>query len=348
MRLKHFRYFVGITVGLLLHTFSATGQQKQYAVYPLAFYNVENLFDTQRDTTVMDFEFTPEGGLNWTPDKYRKKLTRLSTVLSRIGRQHGSAGPALIGVCEVENRKVLEDLVSQDAVKGMNLQIVHYDSPDRRGIDVALLYNPDLFRFVEAKVLPYHLPERPDYVTRDILMVKGVIANEMVHVFVNHWPSRFGGKSSILREHAASVLRHAVDSIYSSRPEAKIVIMGDFNDDPVDKSIQEVLQAEGKRERVTEQGLYNTMYRHYKRGVGSLGYLAKWNLFDQIIISKPLLSNNSGKLQFWKSEIYNPDYLTTKEGRYKGYPFRTFSSNLFQDGYSDHFPVLIYLLKELE
>ena len=324
------------------------GQQKSYSVYPIAFYNVENLFDTERDTTVLDEEFTPSGGMNWTPDKYRKKQEKLASVLSQIGRRNCPVGPALIGLSEIENRKVLEDLVNQPSLAENNYQIVHYDSPDRRGIDVALLYNPALFRYVDSQVLGYKIPSRPDYVTRDVLLVKGVIANELVHIFVNHWPSRFGGKSSELREFAASIVKSAVDSIYHKNPNSKIIIMGDLNDDPVDISVRETLGAKSRRENVVQGELYNTMYKHYSKGIGSLGYQAKWSLFDQIIVSEPLLGEDRKTLKFWKSEIYNPEYLITKDGRYKGYPLRTFSGNLFQNGYSDHFPVLIYLLKEVE
>lgn len=337
--------FLGL---LLISGLALRGQAKQYSVYPIAFYNVENLFDTERDSTVLDEEFTPKGGMNWTKDKYWKKQEKIASVLGRIGQKYGQTGPVLIGLSEIENRKVLEDLVKQKDISHRGYQIVHYDSPDRRGIDVAMLYNPQFFRYVSSSLIPYRFPGKEDYVTRDILMVKGVIANEMVHVFVNHWPSRFGGKSSELREFAASLVKNAVDSIHQSNPQAKIIIMGDLNDDPVDISVKNVLGAKGKREEVKVGELYNTMYKHYSKGIGSLGYQAKWSLFDQIIVSESLLGENRKALKLWKSEIYNADFLISKDGRYKGYPLRTFSGNLFQNGYSDHFPVLIYLLKEIE
>ncbi|WP_185210563.1 endonuclease/exonuclease/phosphatase family protein [Sphingobacterium mizutaii] len=338
---------------LLLFLFAALwlnglSQHRKYSVYPIAFYNVENLFDTERDTSIQDEEFTPKGGMNWTQDKYWKKQEKIASVLSSIGRKYGKSGPVIIGLSEIENRRVINDLIKQSAIKDNGYEVVHYESPDRRGIDVAMLYNPKLFRLVHAQILPYHIESRPEYVTRDILMVKGVIANEMVHVFINHWPSRFGSKSSELREHAAGIVRNAVDSIYRKNHKAKIIIMGDLNDDPVDISVKEILGAKRYRENVRPGELYNTMFKHYTQGIGTLGYLAKWSLFDQIIISEPLLGDDRSSLKFWKSEIYNPDYLITKDGRYKGYPLRTFSGNLFQNGYSDHFPVLIYLLKELD
>ncbi|GEM67524.1 endonuclease [Sphingobacterium mizutaii NBRC 14946 = DSM 11724] len=339
---KYFLLFLLTTI-----CYCSLGQQKQYSVYPIAFYNVENLFDTERDSSIQDEEFTPDGGMNWTPDKYWKKLEKIASVLSSIGRKYGKSGPAIIGLSEIENRRVLNDLIMQNEIAGNQYEIVHYESPDRRGIDVAMLYNPKLFRLIDAQVLPYKLASKPSYVTRDVLMVKGVMANEMVHIFVNHWPSRFGSKSSELREHAAGIVKNAVDSIYLKNPQAKIIIMGDLNDDPVDVSVKDVLGAKRRSENLKTGDLYNTMYKHYVQGIGSLGYLAKWSLFDQIIISEALLGDDRSSLKFWKSEIYNPDYLITKDGRYKGYPLRTFSGNLFQNGYSDHFPVLIYLLKEL-
>ncbi len=343
LRKKYFLLFLFTTA-----CFCSQGQNKKYSVYPIAFYNVENLFDTERDTSIQDEEFTPGGGMNWTTGKYWKKLEKIASVLGYMGRKYGKSGPAIIGLSEVENRRVLNDLVMQSEIAGNQYEIVHYESPDRRGIDVAMLYNPKLFRLIDAQVLPYKLASKPSYVTRDVLMVKGVIANEMVHVFINHWPSRFGSKSSELREHAAGIVRNAVDSIYKKKPNAKIIIMGDLNDDPVDVSVKEVLGAKRHSDNVRPGELYNTMYKHYTQGIGTLGYLAKWSLFDQIIISEPLLGDDRSSLKFWKSEIYNPDYLITKDGRYKGYPLRTFSGNLFQNGYSDHFPVLIYLLKELD
>ncbi|WP_073552399.1 endonuclease [Elizabethkingia meningoseptica] len=323
-------------------------QQKQYQVYTAAFYNLENLFDTEADPAINDTEFTPAGSNNWTREKYYKKQANMAKVISRLGKKYNAAGPAFIGLCELENRKVLEDLTQQPALKSAGYGIVHYDSPDRRGVDVALLYNPSLFKVKDSKVFAYKLNDLPEYKTRDILLVKGELAGEDVHVLVNHWPSRYGGKSSELREHAASIVRKVVDSLYAADQQAKIVIMGDLNDDPVDKSVRVVLGAKKYQNEVEKGGLYNTMWQHYDRGVGSLGYQGKWNLFDQIIISEPLLGEDRSSLKFWKSEIFNPEFLITQEGRYKGYPYRTFSGNVFQNGFSDHFPTLIYLVKELK
>ncbi|MFD2554547.1 endonuclease/exonuclease/phosphatase family protein [Sphingobacterium tabacisoli] len=336
-----------VSLLLLAGSLSLCAQQKKYQVYTAAFYNLENLFDTELDSAIMDTEFTPDGANHWTTEKYRKKQANMAKVLSRIGRKYSSSGPAFIGVCEIENRRVLEDLVRQPTLASSGYEIVHYDSPDRRGVDVGLLYNPRIFEVQSSKVFAYHKEDLPEYTTRDILLVSGKLAGEEMHVLVNHWPSRYGGKSSALREHAASIVRHVTDSLYKQNPETKIVIMGDLNDDPVDRSVREVLGAKKNPDEVTEGGLFNTMWKHYERGVGSLGYQGKWNLFDQIIISASLLGEDRSTLRYWKSEIYNPEYLITQEGRYKGYPLRTFSGNVFLNGYSDHFPTLIYLVKDL-
>ena len=347
--MKKYAYYslLGYLLFFVVQPHQAAAQQKQYQVFSGAFYNLENLFDTQRDTSIFDEEFTPEGSNHWTEDKYQKKQTNMAKVISRLASQYCPLGPAFIGVAEIENRKVLEDLVKQESIAARSYGIVHYDSPDRRGIDVALLYNPALFKLIDSKTFPYNLESLPNYKTRDVLLVTGEIAGEQIHVLVNHWPSRYGGKSSELREHAASIVKGIVDSLYQVNPETKIVIMGDLNDDPVDNSVRKVLQAKKQEKEVGKEGLFNTMWQYYDKGIGSLGYQGKWNLFDQIIISEPLLGTDRSTLKFWKAEIFNQSFITTQEGRYKGYPFRTFAASVFQNGYSDHFPTLIYMVKAL-
>lgn len=333
----------------MLFAYASYAQQKSYGAYSLAFYNVENLFDTEDDPDNWgDDDYLPEGSYKWTNDKYEKKLDNVARVLSRLAREHTPLGPAVIGVAEVENRRVLEDLVKRPAIVDLNLMIIHQDSPDRRGIDVGLLYNPALFEVENYKVHPYN-SDNPNYTTRDHLLVSGKIAGERIHVIVNHWPSRFGGaRSSALREHAARNIISIADSIYAIEPGAKIVVMGDLNDDPNDKSMKDVLKAKKKQSDVKEQGWFNPMWALYDKGVGSLAYQGKWNLFDQIVVSHSLLGKDYSTLKFWKAEVFNRDFLIQKEGKNKGYPHRTFSGNTFIDGYSDHFPTLIYLLKEVQ
>lgn len=332
---------------LFIFTISSARAQKNIGIYSVAFYNVENLFDTTHDESIDDIEFTPKGAKQWTPEKYQKKLRNIASVIHLLAKEHCPSGPAAIGLAEIENRGVVEDLIQTGELSKMGYKIVHTDSPDKRGVDVALIYNPQLFQVTSYMAYPYHLPDNPEFRTRDQLLVSGKLAGDPFHIIVNHWPSRYGSKSSALREHAASICKHIADSIYQADPDAKIVIMGDLNDDPTDKSCRVVLNAKKRQKDVKPGGLFNTMWGFYEKGIGTLSYQNKWSLFDQIIISESLLGNDRSTLKFWKSEIFNREFLHQKEGKYKGYPLRTFSGDTFQNGYSDHFPVILYVAKEL-
>jgi len=323
-------------------------QAQRVGIFSMAFYNLENLFDYERDMRIFDQDFTPEGAYRWTPEKYNKKLDNLAYVISQLGLENCPMGPAIIGVAEVENRRVLEDLVARKELEARGYGIVHYDSPDRRGIDVALLYLPALFSVTSSRTYSFSMESRPGYVTRDQLLVSGILAGESIHIIVCHWPSRSGLRSAALRQQAASISKHIVDSLYRADPDSKIVLMGDLNDDPNDKSCSIILAAKKTQETTEYGGLFNAMWGLYEKGIGTLSYRGRWNLFDQIIISKPLLGQDYSSLSFWRTEIFNRDFLIQKEGKYKGYPLRTFSGNMFTNGYSDHFPVLIYLLKRVE
>lgn len=329
--------FVSLCVSISLFA------QKDSSTYTVAFYNIENLYDPNGTDELRDKEFSPMGSKKWTQDKYEKKLNNLAYTINKLGKAHTTKA-SIIGVAEVGNRKVLEDLVKTGDLAGSGYEIVHYDSPDRRGVDVGFLYDPKVFTVTSSHPYPYVLKDNPDFKTRDQLLVSGVLAGEPFHVIVNHWPSRYGEKSSELREYAASITKHIADSLYKSNKNAKIVIMGDMNDDPTDKSCRLVLDAKKYQKEVKEGGLFNTMWELYDSGIGSLCYRGKWNLFDQIIISESLLGKTSS-LSFWKAEVFNADFLIQKEGNFKGYPLRTFSGNTFLNGYSDHFPTLIYLKK---
>lgn len=355
--------FISVLTVVALFTLSCkttkqtqSSAQPKVQVYPVGFYNLENLY--YPDTTVsvdhhFDKEFTPKGANSWTMEKYGKKLANMSFVLGEIAKDFG--GLAAVGVSEVGSRKVLEDLVAADPLKSRNLKIVHYESPDWRGIDVGLLYDPSRFHYISSRTYPFPYKEGYEqhvtdsaFRTRDVLLVTGNIANERTTILVNHWPSRRGDKSVLSRELAASVCRHIYDSIMTVNPTEHVIIMGDLNDDPVDPSCAAVLDAKKTISEVKPNGLFNTMWEKYARGIGSLCYQGKWNLFDQIIISENLLGNDLSTLKFRKAEIFNHDFLIQKTGKYKGYPFRTFSGGHFQNGYSDHFPTLIYLTKEIK
>lgn len=320
---------------------------KQYNTYTISFYNFENLFDCEDDpNNTGDDDFLPNGPYRWTQAQYERKLDNLARVVNVLGKEVTPYGPAFLGCSEIENRRVLEDLVVRDEIKDMGLKVIHEDGPDRRGIDVAALYNPAIFKLEGYEYHRLKWAERPDFVTRDQLHAYGYIAGEKIHFIVVHWPSRYGGsQSDSLRRATASLSLEIIEGIHATEPNAKIVLMGDFNDDPTNASVTEVLKAKRLRSEVKNQGLYNPAATLFEKGIGTLVYKDSWNLFDQMIISKGLLDDGS-KLRLWKMEVFNRDFLVTQEGRRKGYPHRTFENNTFIDGYSDHFPVLIYLVQE--
>lgn len=318
--------------------------QNNQTILPIAFYNLENLYDTKRDSNIDDKEYTPEGNKKWTQSKYQKKINNIAYVISQMEQETGAL-LSLIGLAEVENRNVLEDLTKAKRIATSGYKIVHQDSPDRRGIDVALLYDPKVFKVDSHTVYLYKSSDFPWIKTRDILLVSGRLAKEPLHIIVNHWPSRRGDSSAEQREFAASICKHICDSIYRRNPTAKLIIMGDMNDNPGDKSCRLILNAKKNKNEVKPGGLYNAMWAVADKGIGSYRYKGKWNMYDQIIISQNFFSKNS-RLKYMKSDVFNPDFLIQQNGSFKGYPLRTFSGNIFINGYSDHFPVLIYLTYE--
>ena len=329
-------------------------EQRDFQLVTIAFYNLENLFDTENDLITFDDDRTPDGKDHWTAEIYADKLTKMAEVLRQIGTDETRDSPAVIGVAEIENRKVLEALVTQKSLKPYDYGIVHYDSPDRRGVDVGLLYRKSVFKPISSKAfeLPLFDPEENNkrLYTRDQLLVTGDLAGERVHILVNHWPSRSGGekRTQPRREAAAALNRKIIDSILSVEPYAKIISMGDLNDDPKDASLKKVLKTKGKIKQTGLLDLFNPMEDLAKQGAGSLAYRDSWNLFDQIYFTESLVNNKNKEYQFWKAGIFNPAYLVTQKGRYKGYPFRTYSGGNYTGGYSDHFPVYIYLLRKPE
>lgn len=330
---------------------SLFAQDKQYKVAAVGFYNLENLFDTIKDPVTWDAEFLPDGERHYNTAVYSEKLTNLSKVISELGTDMTPDGVAILGVAEIENRSVLEDLIVQPSIKNRDYRIVHHDSPDRRGVDVGLLYNPKYFEVKNST--PLYVPLFDDsgdtIFTRDILWVYGLFDGEPLHLFVNHWPSRRGGEaaSSPRREAAAAVCRSVIDSLMDVDKNTKVIIMGDLNDDPVNKSVSKILKARGKEEQIRPGDLYNPWYSFYKKGLGTLAWQDAWNLFDQVIVSSALLNKDQSGFFFMRNEVFNKPYLKQKSGRYKGYPHRTYVGGTYVGGYSDHFPVFIYLLKEV-
>lgn len=335
---------------LLFSTTIFFGQQKKFEIRTIAFYNVENLFDTINDAKKFDDDRTPKGKDRYTSKIYRDKIDRLSRVLSEIGSKETNMSPVLLGVCEVENRTVLEDLLDADKLKNNRYGIIHYDSPDERGIDVALLYRKQFFKPISHKkhrLLIYKEDGKRDY-TRDQLVVTGLLDDELLHLIVNHWPSRSGGeaKSRPLRMAAANLNLKIIDSLQQIDDEAKIITMGDFNDDPDSPSIQKILRAQEDKASVQPiTGLFNPMANMHRRGLNTLAYRDNLNLFDQIIFTQPFLEKNYDSYRFYRAGIYNKKYLISSKGKLKGYPFRSYLYNTYQGGYSDHFPVYMYLIR---
>ena len=340
------------TIVLIVFLLTFSGQaQKTYNIRALAFYNVENLFDTENDSLTFDDDRTPEGKDGWTQIRYKQKVANIAKVLSQIGSVTTQTSPDIIGLCEIENKKVLEDLVSHPNLQKMNYGIVHFDSPDERGIDVAFIYKRAVFlptSFQSRRLLLQNVDGERDY-TRDQLVVGGLLDDEQIYCIVNHWPSRSGGaaRSKPNRLAAAKLNKRIIDSIVKIDHSAKIISMGDLNDDPIDDSLRKILKTKGNQKDLEENDLFNPMEKLFKKGIGSLAYRDKWNLFDQIYLTANLLEKEGGPYRFWKANVFTAPYLFSKKGKYKGYPFRTYAGGNYTGGYSDHFPVYIHLIKPI-
>ncbi len=341
----------GLVIFLGVFTFFTVASQEegQKMVACVGFYNLENLFDTFDDPNVIDEEFLPEGKKKWDFEKYSLRLKNTATVIEKLGGKNYPYGPAILGVCEVENKKVLQDLVAMPQIANRKYGIVHYNSPDKRGIDVALLYQPRFFEVEESKSYRLTIPGKNDFFSRDQLLVTGKLNGERMHIIVNHWPSRWGGEkeSRPLRIEAAKLCKSIVDSIQKSEKEAKIIVMGDFNDDPSDLSMKKIMKGKSNIAAVSSSSMYNPMRKLHDADVkGTLMYRGKWNLFDQILLSKSLVKPKTTSYSFFAAQVFDQEFLKVSEGDYKGYPFRTYVGDNFHGGYSDHFPVYVYLIKE--
>jgi hypothetical protein len=330
--------------------------QGQY-VRCIAFYNLENLFDTIHDEGKNDYEYLPDGGMKWNSYKYENKIKKMSEAVAALGLDYDPRGAACIGVAEVENIGCLYDLCREtNKTYGRRLKPILLEGPDRRGVDVGFLYDSTLFKpsHVAGYELKAHYADGGEIKTRLQLLVSGYLIGdgkpEKIHMITNHWPSRYGGELSSRpgRDTAAMLTMHICDSIYLKEPKAIIIIMGDLNDDPYNHSCKEVLKARKYREEVDPQGFFNTMWQILDKGTGSLAYNGSWNLFDQIIISEPLMNEKleHGKWTYWKPQIFNKPFLTVQEGKDKGTPLRTTKGGVWQNGYGDHYPTMIYLIRK--
>ncbi len=316
--------------------------QKEVAV--LGFWNVENLFDTVNDPYKLDEEFTPGGTYAWDDERYRHKLQRLSEVISQIGREHSPHGLSLLGMCEVENERVLEDLVNMPLLARHNFKYVLIEGPDARGIDPCLLYNPAYFTLHNASSHRVGLSDT-SHSTRDVLLAEGEFGGEKMAVIVCHWPSRRGGELASRRNRvaAAIVVKRLCDNVLRKNAGTKIVIMGDLNDDPVSYSVRDILGAKPQTLNIRPAMLYNTMAPLYLKGVGTLAWNDSWNLFDQIILNGSWLKGKGW--QFEEAYVFNRPFLVNEQGNFRGYPFRTFSGGIYTAGYSDHFPSFITITR---
>ena len=319
-------------------TIASLKQSKK--ITTIGFYNVENLFDTVDDPKTFDDDFTSNGKKNWTPKRYALKIKKLGGVISKLGLNRSKYPPAIVGLVEVENAKVVEDLINSTSLKKYPYNFVHHDSPDERGIDVALLYNKQFFELLSSETYPIYLKNETgnrDY-TRDILKVTGNLQGELIHILVNHWSSRREGiiESEPKRLIAAETARTIISKIKETDKNAKIIVMGDFNDDPTSTSIK-TLMADDFTNPMESILAPNK--------IGTSTYNKKWHLFDQIIFSKNFTAKQSGKLYFKHAEVFNKEWLKIAKGKLKGSPFRTYIGPWYQGGFSDHFPVYAFLKK---
>ncbi|AUC21287.1 endonuclease [Polaribacter sejongensis] len=328
--------------------------EKKHNIRTIAFYNLENLFDTINDVNKND-EASPIMELKSNKSKvYWDKIEKLSSTIAQIGEDKTKTSPAIIGVSEVENLNVLEDLIHSKHLVQNDYGIIHYDSPDKRGIDVALLYQKKYFNPIHHEVFnPKIFKDNYPIYTRDQLLVSGYLDDELIHIIVNHWPSRRGGEAASRpnREKAAYQNTKIIEQVRKQDANAKILIMGDFNDDPNNSSFKNVLKTKSRKKEVAEGDLYNPYEDMFRRGFNTLKYRDKINLFDMIFFTSPLLDKGEkdfSSYKMYKAMIFNKRFLTTKKGKYKGYPFRSFSSGNYTGGYSDHYPVYLYLIKEAE
>jgi len=322
--------------------------QKPGKEFTIVFYNVENLFDTEDEPLKEDEEFTPGSDKAWDQEKYEKKLEDIARVLSSV---NPSGLPEIIGLSEIENRKVLNDLAGIKSLKKENYSVVHIESPDKRGIDVALLHCPDNFTVSDHKTIPVIFPFDSSETTRDILYVTGTENDgETFHFFVNHWTSRIDGQkdSEPKRIFAAVALRKEIDALLNRNPQAKIMIMGDFNDEPTNRSINEMLLANNKRKNATSRELFNLMYDlHNINNIGTYFYRGNWNMLDQIIISQSLLRDRSGyHTDYDGGQILKEDWMLYQDQESgEQIPDRTYRGTEYYGGVSDHLPVFVTLVK---
>jgi predicted extracellular nuclease len=318
----------------------SVAQQNEKQNFKIMCYNVENYFDCVDDSLKNDSEYLLGGMRGWDYTKYQKKQEHIARVITAIG---GWQAPDLVGLCEIENEKCLVDLTRYSGLKNLRYKFLHHESPDPRGIDVALLYQPTAFKPIRHQAITIHFPNAPQNHTRDILFATGIIpTGDTLHVFVCHFPSRLGGEleSDDKRLFVTSVLRSKVDSIFAVNPRPNIVIMGDFNDFPTNESLSKVLNAKPLSDNISAQNLYNLMYKLHTDGKGTNKHNGDWGALDQLIVSGNLLLNKQFSTKQADAHIFDADFLLEEDKTFLGkQPFRTYVGMKYHEGYSDHLPV---------
>ena len=358
--MKKSLYILSVLVLLASASIGLDARGKHYIV---GFYNLENLFDTYHDEGKNDYEYLPDGGTEWTEAKYVKKVHNMARVIAAM-KEDNKQWHAVLGVSEVENRHVLEDLVADPQIADANFQIVHYDSPDRRGVDAALLYRPEIFTYIESEAIPFTFtPSRIDWSawtqeemdnfrTRDVLMVRGTIDGEMFAIYVAHLPSRLGGKGADLRPRGAEIAYQRAMELQQEFPGIKIVVMGDMNDNPGDISMTDYLRGKEFISETTDQDFFDPFLSMIKAGYSSLYYRGEGNIFDIVMVNNALANAPQGTFQIqpivkkkFYGRVFSKPFMTNQSGQYKGTPFRTFSNGAFVGGFSDHYPTYIVIKK---
>ena len=337
MRTLHFVFTI-----LILLTATSIYSQKQ-THYSIGFYNLENMFDTIHDEGKNDYEFLPQGVYKWNSKKYNCKINNIASVLAQLGTELQPAGAAIVGICEIENTNTLNDLINSQYLIQKKWNYIHFESEDSRGTDCALLYDPKQFTPIAQRLIPYKNDSISRHRTRGFLVVSGILAKDNIHIIVNHWPSRYSKSPS--RERAATQIKAIKDSIARQHPDTKLIIMGDFNDNPDNTSLKDSLRA---KRHIAETKNAHDLYNPYwdilrKEKKGTIKYRDRWQLYDQIIISGNLCDKKIKGLKYTKSEIHLRPHMINNEGRYKDYPKRTHANGRWLNGYSDHLPIVIYL-----
>lgn len=323
-------------------------KDKNYFISAIGFWNVENLYDTLNDVWKNDEEFTPSGKNAWTGERYRTKIDHLAETISKMATDVTPDGLAIVGLCEIENKSVVEDLVKSKHLVKRNYKIVHIEGPDARGVDPSFIYNPAYFKVIKSVSYKVTLETDSAHKTRDILVVSGSFNGDPLAILVNHWPSRRGGElaSRPNRNVAAKMARHIADSITKANPATKIAIMGDLNDDPVNECVKKYIGTYDDITEATPEQYFNPMAKLYAEGIGTLAWRDSWNLFDQILLNKSFIPGDFSTWNYYTVRVFNKAYLKSDHGNFKGYPFRTYSGAQYTGGYSDHFPVYIVIAKE--